>query len=133
MRKIIVALLFVSPLLFHGCYYDNFAEIHPVVQDTCIVPDTVSFTGNIMPIFNSTCGTGNSACHKNNTSDGLGLANYADVITTIQDASVTKFLKRINHDPTIDPATWMPKGAPKLSDCNISKIQKWFDQGQQNN
>ncbi len=132
MKKLIFIALFALPFL-NGCYYDNFTEVHPILNDTCIVRDTVSFSGDILPIMNQSCGTSNSGCHKDNSSIGLGLADYGMVTNNIQDATISVFLQRINHDSGINPAKWMPQGGIKISDCDISKIQKWINQGQLNN
>ena len=132
MKKLIFIALFALPFL-NGCYYDNFNEIHPIVSDTCIIADTVSFSNDIQPIMNQSCGTSNSACHLSNASTGLGLANYTLVIGNIQDATVASFLSRIKHDNGVSPAKWMPKDGIKISDCDISKIEKWIAQGQLNN
>lgn len=134
MKKLMLIAAIAAPAFLSGCYYDNFGEINPVLTDTvCVIPDTVSFSNDIQPIINSTCGVGDNNCHSGNNSTGSGLGNYTDVAASISDETPEKTMKRLRHDTSIDPAKWMPKNAAKLSDCKIDKIQKWIDQGLQNN
>ena len=65
MRKLI-PFLFLIPLIWSGCYYDNLEEIslaNKTGNDSCIVPDTVSYAADIQPILNSRCGSGDATCH----------------------------------------------------------------------
>ncbi|HNP47833.1 MAG TPA: hypothetical protein PKK99_02805 [Bacteroidia bacterium] len=129
--------LFLSAIaiaLLQACYYDNFDEIHPIAKTTeCTVPDTVSFANDVLPIFVGSCGTNDNGCHQDASSSGLGLANYVDVQATIDDATEADFLARIKHESSVSQSKWMPKPSGKLSDCDISKIEKWFTQGRLNN
>jgi hypothetical protein len=125
--------LVVFALLIHSCEYNNFEEMNPVPVDSCSVPDTVSYSLHIAPLFNSSCGTADNNCHMDNNATGYGLGNYADVITTFDDEGLVNVIKRLNHDPSLDPAKWMPKDAPKLIQCEIDKIRRWIDQGRQDN
>lgn len=134
MKKLFFLAVLAAGFL-QACYYDNFDEIHPVPLTTeCTIADTVSFANDILPIFTGgSCGTNDAGCHQDASSSGLGLANYADVMATVDDATEADFLARIKHESTVSQSKWMPKPSGKLSDCDISKIEKWFTQGRLNN
>ncbi|HRH64721.1 MAG TPA: hypothetical protein PLU53_00335 [Bacteroidia bacterium] len=132
--KNLFSLAMFAAVLLQACYYDNFDEIHPVpLTTTCTLPDTVSFSVDVLPIFVASCGTGDNGCHQDASSSGLGLANYADVQATIDDATEANFLARIKHESSVSQSKWMPKPSGKLNDCEIQKIEKWFTQGRINN
>ena len=118
-------------LIFSGCYYDNLEELHPVPLpcDTT----TVTFSADILPIMNTSCGGLRSDCHQNDaTASGYGLGNYTDVINTIYGSGI--FLETITHDPSINSSKWMPKGiSAKIDDCSILKIEAWLNEGSLNN
>lgn len=116
--------------MLNGCYYDNVQELHRVT--VCDTSGTISFAGDILPILNNSCGAQNAACHTDQSStSGYGLANYADVIFTINDAG--DFLQTITHDPSINSSKWMPKDGGKLDACSIQKIEAWLNRGRLNN
>lgn len=140
--KKLIPLLFLIPLVWSGCYYDNLEELslsNKTGNDSCIVPDTVSYAADIQPILNSRCGSGDVACHDaSNAISGGGssgsFVNYSDSYETINDRGPVDFMQRVNHDPGISSSKYMPKGtSAKIEACSIQKLQKWIDQGLQNN
>lgn len=128
MKKVLLVIVVILPFIMNGCYYDNFGEVNPVVQDSCIVPDTVSYANDIAPIITSSCGPGNANCH---SGAGVGAPLGSYVALTSEIANESDFMDRINRTTTSDK--WMPKDLPKLTDCKIQKIQRWIDQGQRDN
>jgi len=88
---------------------------------------TVSFTNDILPIFNSRCAN----CHGGNrTEEGLVLLTYADVLKGSDNGPViiagnadASFLvdQLVNQE--------MPKRGPKLTPPQIQLIIDWINQG----
>lgn len=138
MKKILFVMLFAS-LIITGCYYDNAEELSAANgPEPCDSTGTILFSSQIQPIFTSRCGSGDAACHNSDNSLSNGgngsLADYNGTIETISDRGPIDFMQRINHDPALASSKWMPKGVTeKIEVCSIVKIQKWIDQGQQNN
>ena len=86
--------------------------------------------------LNAQCGTNNSSCHINPSADGgCGLANYTDMLDyLVTPAKDIKFMKTVNHDPSISATLYMPKlPLPKIDDCSIQKLQAWINDGKLNN
>jgi mono/diheme cytochrome c family protein len=81
----------------------------------------VTFSGTIWPnIIEKHC----FGCHKNpNPLGGLALENYSDVAAIASDG---RLLGVVTHSSGYSP---MPKNAPKLSDCKITQITKWIEDG----
>lgn len=147
MKKILFFASLLSIFATSGCYDDNIEELNAGngIQAGCDTLDssgtaarTILFSGDVLPIFNSTCGTNNSACHDATNAIDLGgngsLADYTESIATIDDRGEVDFMQRITHDPAIASSKWMPKGvSTKMGDCDIAKIRLWFEQGRPNN
>lgn len=124
-------LITVVLLLFSSCYYDTVEELDPNfgLNTTCDTAGTISFSAKVQPILTTFCGTsGNAApaCHGQNASSGIPLVSYADVVNS----AAGSLMDAINHSNGASP---MPKGGGKLDDCRIAIIQKWIDQGAENN
>ncbi|MBX7183082.1 MAG: hypothetical protein K1X82_13300 [Bacteroidia bacterium] len=84
----------------------------------------VSYSQFVAPKLQSFC----IGCHSNSSSQGgVNLSGYANVMTYAQNG---KLMKCINWESGVSA---MPKGAQKLNDCTISKIQSWINQGSLNN
>ena len=87
----------------------------------------VDYETEIQPIFNSNCGN----CHLGNSSGGLNLSNYQNLMSGSDDGAV---VIPGNHEQSI---LWdeinsgdMPQGNnPELSDEEIDLIALWIDEG----
>lgn len=90
----------------------------PIACDT----SGLTYSNEIAAIFNSSCATTN-ACHNTNASSTFSLANYADIAAQIPNNRISG---AINHDSGFSA---MPRGASKLNDCTISKIDQWLADG----
>ena len=102
-----------------GCEY-NMPKGLPISCDTTLV----TFSGTVKPILSSNC----IFCHNTgNAPLGVNLDNYS---ATKMQVNNGKLLGSITHSPGFIP---MPKGGPKLRDCDISKIRKWITSGAPNN
>ncbi len=106
--KFLIFLSF-STILFFSCKKDN---------STCDNA-TVTYTKQIKPLFSS-CAI--SACHNASSTAG-SLANYVDAKKFAENGRI---LGSIKHEEGYKA---MPEGGTKLSDCNISKIEKWINTG----
>lgn len=94
--------------------YPNPPNPDPVVCDSAIV----TYNGTIIPILDANC----FSCHSGQTPEGgLDLSNYDQLAFVAQNGSL---LGSIRHEPGYSA---MPKGLPKLSDCDIALIAKWVN------
>ncbi|MES2616484.1 MAG: hypothetical protein V4613_01315 [Bacteroidota bacterium] len=115
-------LLLVSFLF--GCKSDNAEELYPAK----VACDTANLNYNsIKPILVNNCL--GSSCH-NSTDKGGGyiLEDYAGTLIAVNNNN--KLLRSIKHDQGV---SFMPKGAAKLSDCDIAKIEAWIKRGSPEN
>ncbi len=96
------------------------------------LPDTVSFSQHIVPIFNASCISGN--CHSGG-SPAAGLNLSATVAYSQLFAKHEIDTVNVNSSQlyTEVASGAMPQGNSKLSDYNISLIQKWIQQKAKNN
>lgn len=122
--KHILLIIFVATVT--GCYYDSEEKLYYEVSTTCDLSN-VTFGATVKPILQASC----LSCHSNAKAakDGAGIKieNYSDVQTLAKSGVL---MAVINHKPGNSP---MPLGGSKLSNCEISKLQKWIDNGTLNN
>ncbi len=88
--------------------------------------DTAVFTysGAVKPIMDRKC----VGCHNpSNLGGNIDLSTYSAVRTVAQNG---KLYGSVAQQPGFSP---MPKNSPKLSDCEITQIQKWIAAGSLNN
>ncbi|MFN4121812.1 MAG: c-type cytochrome domain-containing protein [Flavobacteriales bacterium] len=84
---------------------------------------TFKFNADIKPILESHC----TGCHSGALPDaGINLSNHSGVLLVVNSG---RLFGTINHQAGFSP---MPKNNPKLSNCQITKIKKWIDNGAQN-
>ena len=116
---IIIAVIGIA--LMQSCTYDK-GVLVPLV--TC--PDTVnvSFAVKVRPLLQANC----FSCHGNGSSLGnVSLDTYDQVK---QFAISGRLLGSISHSSGFSP---MPLGTDKLSNCSITAIRVWIEEGMQNN
>lgn len=117
-------------LITKSCTYHNEEELYPTTTTTTCDTTNAQFAAFISPLIRSTCAI--SGCHTAASapvSAGVNLSSYTTIKSYIT-SSKTAFLGSIKHDPRFST---MPKSAPKLSDCNIKKIEVWINAGLLNN
>jgi len=93
--------------------------------NTCVECDTLNyaFAADIWPILSTNC----SGCHNNSNPGGnIYIRNYADVQAMVNDGSLMGSLLG-------DGYQIMPKNTNGLQSCKITQIQKWINDGAQNN
>ena len=129
-RWFLPSLLLLGWLFSGGCYFDNLQELHPelLLDNNCDTSATMSFQTHIKPILSNSCGANNSCHNTQGAGGGVILETYAGVKSSVTSG---KLLSSITWDGN---ASQMPKSSPtKLSDCSITKIQKWIGAGSLDN
>ncbi|MFN8289332.1 MAG: cytochrome c [Chitinophagaceae bacterium] len=123
-------LLFLSLLLtgmvtLHSCYYDKEDLLYGTKDAPCTdTAASVSYTQKIVPLFQQYC----YSCHSGGfPSGGISMGTYAADKAIGQNG---KLYGSVNHSAGYSP---MPKGAPKMTSCQVAAIKKWIDTGMPNN
>ncbi len=123
MNKIIIVVLLVFAAGLNSCYYDAADLLYPS-SVTCDTATNVSYNQTIVPIFQQQC----YSCHTNASSGGgIIMGTYAADKTIAVNG---KLYGSVTHASGFSA---MPKGAAKLSSCQIARIKKWIDAGEPNN
>lgn len=110
--------------LLQGCYYDNL----PVPKEAEL-PENVSFSNDVQPIFNINC----VSCHGGTQVPNLTSSNsYNELINGnyVVPANATNS-KLVNYLLGNGYSIMPPSGALKQSD--IDKISQWINEGALNN
>lgn len=133
MRKLVFPLLsFALFLWLSSCRYNNLEDLLKPDCDTCqaIICDTsftISYANDIRTITAEYC----DKCHSATNGPVFGDGNVFDNYTTLSEyAGNGKLLCAIKHEADCVP---MPEDDPKLSDCNIARIEAWVRQGHPDN
>jgi len=94
--------------------------------NNCVGCDTINYTFNayILPIIQTNC----TGCHSGGSPDAnLSLTNYDQILSTVNDGSLMHSLHATGG------YSIMPKNTSGLQSCKITQIQKWINDGAQNN
>ncbi len=79
-----------------------------------------SFAADVKPIFDLNC----VSCHNENISSGnLSLTNYNEISTSILNGNTLDRISRPSGTAGVMPTTG------KMDDCNITIIEKWIENG----
>lgn len=109
-------------VVLSSCYYDNEETLYP--ESACKVPETSTFSGNVLPLLNNQC----NSCHSGVSPSGdINLTTHTEVMKYVNNGSL---MGSINHASGFSA---MPKNSGKMSSCEINTIQKWIDSGALNN
>jgi mono/diheme cytochrome c family protein len=110
-----------------GCTYSH-GDPPAIPAPTCdVATETVTYSKVISPIFDANC----RRCHGTAVYASLGGGNnFGDYQALNGYFSPSKLLGCIKQAPGFDA---MPKEGPKLSDCDIQRIEKWITAGKPNN
>lgn len=85
--------------------------------------DDVTFTGTVQAILNGSC----TGCHGGAAPlAGIDLTNHAGVKAVADNG---KLLGAIKHEGGF---AVMPQGGGQLPDCDIAQIEKWIENGAEN-
>jgi hypothetical protein len=95
-----------------------------VCQNICGDTVNINYSLSVNPIIINKC----QGCHSGaNPQGGIDLSSYLAVKAQISNG---KLWGAVNWSPGFSP---MPKNGNKLSECELTKIQKWIAQGAPNN
>ena len=121
MHKSIFIFLFLG-LSFSGCYYDVESEIYPADENQTCDTINVGYQARIDPIMKNNC----NSCHGGTAESGnyIPLDSY-DNLKNFAMNNNNRLLGSIMHTSAFP----MPKGMPKLPDCDIKAIRKWIESG----
>ena len=90
------------------------------VSGTGIVTSIANYYDEVEPIITPNC-VNTVGCHSaSDSSGGVNLSTYELVKLDFQDMSASGSMSQIENG-------FMPQGAPKLSDADISILQNWID------
>lgn len=116
-RSITKGMLF-GMIIFASCYYDNEEELYP---STMCITENMSLQSDIVPILQHNC----YSCHSIAAAPAnrnVILEGYDNLIKYVNNGQLVSAIRHESNYP-------MPQNAPKLSSCNISKIESWIDAG----
>ena len=108
-----------------GCSYSKGPEPTPVAV-ACSDPTAATYAAVIAPIYDAQC----RSCHGSSTYQALGGGHDFSTYQGVKSQPTSLLIGCIEHQPGFDA---MPKGAAKLSDCDIARIEAWITAGQPNN
>lgn len=123
MKKILSFLIPVTGIILtlSSCYKDNAEDMYPSAN--CDLT-AVTYSNSVKPVIAQSCAI--SGCHIDATATGIDLSTYEGVAGMATGGRLLPAIKHTGPSP-------MPKGAAKLDDCTISKIEKWVNDGAPNN
>jgi cytochrome c553 len=120
MKKVIIVLIVIISIatVFSGCYYDKADLVYP--KTSCDTTN-MTYTTSIRSIISTNC----NVCHGGTAAgaQGIKLDSYSALKGQ---GSTGELMRRLT---TTDPIKMMPQGGPRLSDCDIAKINWWVNHG----
>ncbi|MBO9698938.1 MAG: hypothetical protein J7604_01950 [Sporocytophaga sp.] len=127
-----IFVLMLTAIWLYGCQYDTQKE------DPCklALQDSVSFKGDLLPIFQNNCATG-FECHAGQSPAG-GLNLEASQAYSNLTRPKSGYVDTINPSRSLLYAALISVTQPmppygKLDDCSIEQILKWMDDNAKNN
>lgn len=122
--KLLLLLLLGFQWAAGGCTHDSEEELYGKPDLTNCDLSQVTYTLTVRPILQQHC----YSCHASSIAEGNVILDDFEGVKTVMNNG--KLLGSIRHQPGHIP---MPQDGPKLSDCDIARIAKWFDSGALNN
>ncbi len=121
--------VFVVPLVIMSAC---FVSCKKNVTTTEVLPDVVFFSNHIIPIFNASCVS--SGCHSGSSpAASLNLTSNVAYSQLFSKHEIDTINVNSSSLYTEVASGAMPKVASKLSDYDVSLIQKWIQQKAKNN
>lgn len=118
-----------SLTMLASCYNDKYDKLYPPIVNPCDTT-TITYSADIKPIIITGCYSPRNGCH-----DAVGGAasgyDFETTLVPLQEVAANGKLLGSIHGASGFSA--MPKNAPKLSDCEINKIERWVHLGAPNN
>jgi hypothetical protein len=121
---------FISITFIYGCKHDPVEAVK-----TCVLPETVSFSQHIVPLFNAHCNT--SGCHSGNQpAGGLNLEPNNAYAQLSQSGS--GYIDTINPNYSLLYAQMISVNTPMpptgtLEKCSTDLVLRWISQKAPNN
>lgn len=125
MKNVFNAVFFYLLLtfIFTSCEWKSEEETTPSTDcDT----SQVTLSGTVKPILTTNCYACHSAQSSSSFGAGINLEDYQSLKVRADGGSL---LGSVSHTSGFSP---MPKGASKISACDISKIEAWINNGAPN-
>jgi hypothetical protein len=110
-----------------GCYYDKEDELYRKSAVTCDGTAAKYSTDIKVALDRVSCAS--SGCHGSGAAAGIQIDTYDNLKAYINRAKAN-FLGSIKHSSGYSA---MPKGASKMTDAEICKIEGWINAGMLNN
>lgn len=108
-------------IVLASCYNDKADKLYVSPTTTTCDTTTVTYSGSIQNIMTHNCAI--SGCHDgSNALARYNLTSYNGVVQSISHG----LLDAINRNGSVVP---MPQTGAKLSDCDITKITTWVNDG----
>lgn len=114
------ALVLSGIIFLGGCYYDN--EEYLYAKAPCAI-SSVTYSVTISGILATSCYSCHSTATGNASGNGIIIDSYAKLKPYVTNGQL---VGSITHAGGFSP---MPKGATKMSSCDIQKIQAWITAG----
>lgn len=105
-----------------GCYFDNEEDLYP---DNGCDTVNVTYSQSVAPIIQNKCFQCHSIATEVSSGSGVHFEGYI-AISNYLTSSEASFLGSIRHESGFSP---MPKNNPKLTPCEIKKIELWIADG----
>ena len=127
--------LLALSISYATCTYKNGNQINPLQDCSGLMPDTVSFSKNIIPLLTTNCAI--PTCHSGSKPAG-SLNLDASAAYSQLGKSGSGYIDTLNptysvlYSSLVSTSTPMPPNE-SLSTCNLQLIQKWMKQGGKNN
>lgn len=119
MRKTILPLALI---LLTGCYFDKEDQLYPKPTGKTCDTTGLTYAAHIKPIIDQYCAT--ATCHDNVTQAyTYDMSKYEGVKLAVDGE---RLLGAIRQETGFYA---MPKGLPKLTDCEMAKITAWVNAG----
>ncbi len=124
MKKLLSIAFVIMLITFYSCENRKAEIVYPSTNcDTSLV----RFSVEIKAILQANCYSCHGAAVANSFGGGYNYETYTGILPNVMNGKV---LNSIMQVPGSDP---MPKGAPKISDCDIAKFRTWIRNGYPNN
>jgi len=120
MKYLILLIIGFVAIIQGGCYYENEEELYG--DEECFT-GRVSYSGTVAVIISNNC----LGCHNQGDREGDVILDSYDEVRSVAESG--KLIGVITH---ADGFPFMPKDAPKLSECDIRAIRTWIDEGSLN-
>jgi hypothetical protein len=119
--SILILFIALTFAINYSCTFDNEEDL--LKDYNC--DTTYIIYSDLTYIFTDIC----ADCHNSalTLSPGINMDSYNNVKSSINTGLV---VPAINHENGVPP---MPNGLPKLSNCDLEKIQTWIDLGMPEN